>query len=121
MNNKLPYFINSSKHNMSHDLKLLNIIQHDLKYIPKPANTVEYILNAELSKVIYTEEFGTAEIIATRQPAKIGNVSDAELVLRRILKTGMFKATNDNYMQGYDKMGELHVYADGRNMRYLSA
>jgi hypothetical protein len=116
MDNNAQYFINSAKPNVSHDLILINYIQSGLINIPRPANTVENILHSELSKVIYTERFGTAEIPASRLPAKIANVSDAELVLRRMLKSGLFKATNDNYMNGYTKMGDLTVYADGRDM-----
>jgi hypothetical protein len=121
MSNNLAYFINSSKKNISHDLKLLTNVRELLTYIPKRANTIEDILFTELSKVIYVEEFGTPEIVATRQPAKIANVSDVEVGLIRILKSALFKTTNDNYMNGYEKMGDLTVYADGRNMRYVSS
>lgn len=118
MDNNVQHFINSAKPNVSHDLILINYIQDGLINIPRPANTVENILHSELSKVIYTERFGTAEMPESRLPAKIANVSDAELVLRRMLKSGLFKATNDNYMNGYTKMGDLTVYADGRDMRF---
>ena len=115
----LPHFINSSRHNNSHDLRLLHIINSDLKLIYKPANSVETILHSELNKLVYSGKFGTAEIIKTNYPAKITNVSDVELALKRIIKSGLFKTTNDNYMAGHVKMGDLTVYSDGRDMEYV--
>jgi hypothetical protein len=121
MSNNTSYFIKSWKCNNSHDLKLLNIIKSNLAYIPKPANSIEFLLHEKLRTVIYTEMYGTAEIKQSRQPLRIANVSDAEMSLRTLINSALFKTTNDTYMSRYAKMGDLTVYADGRNMVYQAA
>jgi hypothetical protein len=62
--------------------------------------------------------YGTAEIKQTRQPLRIANVSDAEMSLRTLINSALFRTTNETYMNRYAKMGDLTVYADGRDMVY---
>ena len=121
MSNNTSYFIKSWKCNNSHDLKLLNIIKGNLARIPKPANSIEFLLHEKLRTVIYSEMYGTAEIKQSRQPLRIANVSDAEMSLRTLINSALFRTSNDTYMSRYAKMGDLTVYADGRNMVYQTA
>jgi hypothetical protein len=118
MSKNTSYFIKSWKCNNSHDLKLLNIIKGDLAHIPKPANSIESLIHKKLQTVIYSEMYGTAEIKQTRQPLRIANVSDAEMSLRTLINSALFRTTNETYMNRYAKMGDLTVYADGRDMVY---
>ena len=121
MYEKLPYNLKTWKHNNSHDLRLLYILKNDLKNVPKPAGSVEDILYKQLLTVIYNERFGTPEIIQSRQPVRIANVSDAEISLRTMIKSDVFKRVNNDCVVGLTKMGDLHVYEDGRNMEYISS
>ena len=120
----LPHFIKSWKHNVSHDLKLLENITEYLQPMAhrKPPQSIESLIyTAFKNKIIFTGEFGTEEIESTRQPANVANVSDAEVVLRRLIKSDAFKRANVGYSSAYTKMGDLTIYSDGSNMTYVAS
>jgi hypothetical protein len=51
-------------------------------------------------------------------PSNIQNVNDVELLLREGLLTNVaLKAFNDSYYENMEKICDIHVYSDGRNMR----
>lgn len=104
------------KRNISHDLRLLHMIRVELVVVP---NSPEAVLKALLDKVRYTGYYGTNQQIKTMLPAGIGNVSDANIALTQLIKSADFKTINDAYGNNYTKSGDLHVYADGRDMNYI--
>jgi len=99
--------------NMSYNLRLLAMIQN--------YNTFNKELNKDLTKlidsIVYEEFYGTTEITGENSK-KICNVNDARRHMEKVMKKMFFKKNND-----YDpvqKMGEMHIYSDGRPMEYLS-
>ena len=105
------------KSNVSHDLRLLHMVRLSLP--PNPPELSARSLRTVLDKVRYISYYGTAQKKQTMLPAGIGNVSDAEIALKELIQSGYFKVANDNYGANYTKSGDLHVYADGRDMNYI--
>jgi hypothetical protein len=115
------YSIETWKHNVSHDLRLLYGINDNLNYF-KATSTYPHIVNlhTELNKLKYKHEFGTEQMLNSGLPAKIANVSDAEVVFRQMIKSPKFGIANNAYTSAATVSGDLSVYLDGRNMRYIS-
>ena len=108
------YIISSNK-NISHDLRLAYIV-HDNQY----TKFEDPQLHEILSKVVFTNMYGTKEMKASGLPAHINNVKDMETSLRSYITSN--KARNDMRYSVKIKMGDLHVYTDmSQPMRYVSA
>lgn len=106
-------YASSRVRNMSYDLMLLLNIQD--------YNRFNKELNKDLSKLIYSTVYegfeGTTEITGENSN-KICNVNDARRHIEKLMKKMFFKKNND-----YDprnKMGEMHIYSDGRPMEYIA-
>lgn len=122
MGQNLPSYLNSSKHNNSYDLKLLCFLKNSLKNDAKPAGSVKEILYEKLKTMIYpSASGGTPERTDSLYPTGILHVTDAENTLRDMIVSDEFRDMNDNYIDGLTKMGNLHIYEDGRNMKYISS
>jgi hypothetical protein len=103
-----------NKRHMTEDLILFHDLIPDLKRdANRQPGSVEDVLFNELNHKAIAS---THEIVESRFP-RIGNVSDAEQVLKRMLKMPIFKTHNQTYSSAFTKMGDLHVYTD-RNMDY---
>lgn len=102
------YHISSQKRNMSHDLRLIHMLKG---FTPTyNANLLQLIQNT-----LYTHQYGTPEITA-QNDAQICNVNDARRHLEKLIRMNYFQMNND-----YDpalKLGEMHIYNDGRPMVY---
>jgi hypothetical protein len=115
------HYIEPWKHNVSHDLRLLYDVMTDLNYF-KGSAVYAHIsnLHTEINKLKYTQMYGTQQMLNSGLPAQIANVSDAEVVFRQMIKSPKFGIENNAYSDAYTIMGDLSVYLDGRNMRYIS-
>ena len=133
---KHKYFISSSRSNMSHDLRLLYIVGHAL--LRKKAHELniqkrlpdEVEASAEMvelfKKVVYAvglepnqNHSGTKENKASGLPTYINNVVDAEKALRELILSKKFaKINRDKYHDKKNKLGTLHIYADGTQMKF---
>jgi hypothetical protein len=104
------YDISSQKRNMSHDLRLLHMIkEYDSNY--------NRDLHGLIHSTRYTHRFGTPEV-KRKNDREIGNVEDAARHLLRLMDQSFFKVNN-----AYDpslKLGEMHIYSDGRPMEYIA-
>uniref|UniRef100_A0A6C0JZP3 Protein kinase domain-containing protein n=1 Tax=viral metagenome TaxID=1070528 RepID=A0A6C0JZP3_9ZZZZ len=133
-------FICSQKSNQSHDLRFLYMTRCELK---KRAKT--FITNASLlkvlEKVIYgagipldKEDkeklknhpnqwiyYGTKENLGSGLPRSVNNISDAYSELERLMSDSWIQAYNDIFYAPLSKLGDLHIYDDGRPMRYVPA
>jgi len=134
------YFIYSQKANHSHDLRLLYMTICELKRRMKTAvanpafvrvlEKTTYGAGIQLSKIqkeqlkahpnqwIY---YGTKENVASGLPNKVNNVTDAYSELERLISNSWAQASNDIYYAPLTKLGDLHIYHDGRAMRYVPA
>ena len=147
LDNRYPFmdkhnsYICSSKSNVSHDLRLMYIISKTAKQtafawkdtgaqLLSILNKVRYGVNVVLSKE--KQEFlaknpdaavysGTQENVASGLPSKINNISDAAIELQRIAEDPLAKAHNDTFYARYAKLGDLHIYTNGKPMNYIPA
>ena len=111
------YFILSSENNMSHDLRLIYMLKKIREIAVSKPNLADI-----MKKIIYTEKFGTKEIVSSGLPAKINNVKDMERSLRDFVNTNAEKASNDIRYSSRTKLGDLHIYTDmSQPMRYVSS
>jgi hypothetical protein len=91
--------------NISQDLRLLHLL--------KPQ------IYGEIQNLIYDNTYSTPEIKENGFPEKINNVNDAYEVLKKIVsKTEHINSNNDHYST-MQKLGDLHIYDDGRKMEYF--
>ncbi len=63
--------------------------------------------------------YGTEEKLASGLPLKINNVTDAYTEFERLVSDEWAGAYNDAQYAALDKLGDLHIYDDGRPMRYV--
>jgi hypothetical protein len=108
------FYISSQKRNMSHDLLPLTRIAEN----HTTDNQLTPELNALVKKVIYTSYFGTAEIVDRGYPHAIYNVQDAADSIADYLMSNKFVKQNEMVYTGKEKLGDLHIYTDGKPMRF---
>jgi len=133
-------FVCSQIANQSHDLRLLYMVYYELKRrlkttvvhnsILRVLDKINYGIGITLSKAqkealktypnnwIY---YGTQEVIASSLPRRINNVTDAYTELERLLTDNWVQASNDMHYATHTKLGDLHIYDNGRPMRYIPA
>jgi uncharacterized HAD superfamily protein len=100
----------SQERNMSEDLKLL-------KFITEYKPTYHKDLLKLINSVVYLYDDETPELVGENEK-KIFNVNDARRHLEKVMKKMFFKKNND--YDSVNKLGEMHIYSDGRPMEYIS-
>ena len=122
------YFLKSSIKNESHDLRLLRflglLISDEHKRNGNVSDSHRWLHRYLFMKVKYTNEFGTPEKLETglkthkggARTVEINNVTDASTLLQELLLK--HQAENEQTHVTQTKLGDLHVYCDGRNMAY---
>jgi hypothetical protein len=122
---KKDYYINIRKKNASHDLRFANIIKSkiDGSWI-KAYKTQNKEFLKILKKVYYAGEYGTPEnlnITYYTNPKEIKQITNV-IQLKNALDNLMNKKlSTSNFLTmdpHYTKLGDLHIYDDGRPMRY---
>jgi thiamine kinase-like enzyme len=133
-------FIYSQEANQSHDLRLLYMTLCDMKLTRRTDAAGPLIIEA-LEKVVYgkgitlTKQqkdllkvlpnkwvyYGTKENKTSGLPKKVNNVTDAYKELERLVSIIGFKNANEYYYRSLNKLGDLHIYDNGRPMRYVPA
>lgn len=133
--NPTPYLgISSQKKNESHDLRLLITVLDNLDDLessgsPLPREKGLLELNRMLKKVIYGKgisdktqrDLGTKENLNKySQGSRITNVTNAyEYLKKTILKPKIILENAEKYINPSDKIGDFHIYEDGRDMEYV--
>ena len=109
----------------------VNNISYDLRLMCAGVNKYIYygIVNSFsrlLDKVVYDEKTmddgcsGTIENKESGLPRNINNIFDAHDELLKLVKDPFFKSQNNSFKHG-SKLGDLHVYYDGRPMKFEPA
>jgi hypothetical protein len=104
--------------NVSYDLRLMCLMENKYYY-----HDIENSFNKLLEKVCYGEETrkggcsGTIENKKSGLPKYINNVIDAHDALLALVKNAYFKSENNSFKHG-SKLGDLHIYYDGRPMKF---
>lgn len=126
-------FLDSSKKNESHDLRLLYLLQTDFKELREINNNISHPIETTfieteqiLNKVVYGAgiknkvniHFGTEENMNINK-MKIYNMKGAYLELKKAVEmNGVSLENSNNYNNVNNKLGVLHVYNDGKPMVY---
>jgi len=110
-------YITSQNRNISADLRLINIIKNDILPIGNIHPTFENLLD----KIVFKKTFGTKEIVKLGFPKKINNVKDACKELEEYILKPHFLAKNEGYYNLMPKIGDFHIYQDGRSMNFIKA
>jgi hypothetical protein len=120
-------YINSLYKNESHDLRLIKYCHDEFynSFSPHSLQKTYFLQNHPevaplfdlFEQVTYLDFYGTPENLH-HEPNKINNVTDAELRFRELVQQNVL--VNDAYYAGSNKIGELHVYTDGRPIRFES-
>lgn len=118
--------------NESSDLKLISMLKHN-DFLHRNKN--QYIkhfpwlveLYNMLDVVVYGagletkhKTHGTTENLENDN-IHIHNVSDAKERIEKILDIYYYQLLNNNYYHNMKKCGDLHIYTDGRNMKFIPA
>ena len=118
-NNVTSQYKSSRYSNMSSDLRLLNIFT-DVKYLKKFSKTEMTDLTDLFHQVEYDDENGAKEVTGVNTtPGFIKNVIDAEIELRILALNPKYIELNNDMYYDYEQLGELHIYSDGRKMKYI--
>ena len=134
------YYMSSAVKNPSSDLRLLHILaknhkvgdnRFDMRYahagfdvsdlfdpIADLMDSTNYGIGLDPGE---TTAFGTRPLSHNGYPYKINNVRDAEKFIRKVIVNNTtIQDYNEFIFEDMEKMGDLHVYSDGRNMRFKS-
>jgi len=132
---RIPYLtISSQKKNESHDLrllvsvkKILDDVQSMRVALPREKGFLE--LNTMLTKIVYGEgiddvaekSYGTTEnLLKHADGSKITNVKNAYEYLKNIvLKSEVSNENEARFLNPANKLGDFHIYEDGRDMQYI--
>jgi hypothetical protein len=110
-------YICSKKRNKSHDLRLLYILKHNFPHIPF-FKKVRYCEGYTLGKPC--KGAGTIENTRSGLPDRINNVHDAHEELLRLIRKPEWITNNDTFYNNPNKkLGELHIYYDGRPLEFI--
>ena len=137
---KSDFFMSSSEYNPSADLRLLHILKNYHRIHRYNAGTavcgppdveIEAFTPIEelLKKIDYgagldpgQKKYGTKPIKESGLPNKVNNVGDVEVSLRSaIINNDSMRAFNESEHENLDKICDIHVYSDGRNMKVKMA
>ena len=117
--NRENYWINSQRNNKSHDLILLARVILITK-MAKTNKNMDKKLKKMLKKLKYDIELGTPEM-PNGYPARLYSVDDAAAMLVDLLMDPAIIEDNERAYANKTKLGDLHVYNDGRPMRFVKA
>jgi hypothetical protein len=119
------YFVNSYYKNESHDLKALDSYRRHANLaavnLERMKGYVDLFKNIvyENVKFPHLAIYGTKENL-TRDD-KVRNVSDVEERLRKWIVQEENVQANQRHFKGSNKLGEFHIYSDGKDMEYKAA
>ena len=120
--------ISSQKWNTSQDLRLLYMLRNGgvdfggVEYNTMCANVKIHntLLHELCKKVEFKTMYDTPENTVSGYPAKINNVDDAFLSIKDLVQNPGFVSKNASVYNGFDKLGEMHIYQD-RPLEFISA
>jgi hypothetical protein len=119
---KRSVFISSQKSNPSHDLRLLYNIGNKVAGMhPNLQTLIGRVIYGKGVKKGY-EIYGTEPNTNSGYPMRINNVGDAFAYLEELVKYPESEVDNEMDYQGSKKLGELHIYRDGKTpMKWVPA
>jgi hypothetical protein len=121
--NEKDAFINSSRKNASHDLRLIFHINNILESMRDKGQRIFNTLPHQYSRpffdlfqsINYEKNHGTREVLAGIDEINIYNINDALKHIIDLVKV-LPKIKYDRF--GFKKIGDVNVYDDGRDIVY---
>jgi hypothetical protein len=113
------YYISSITVNHSHDLRLIVIIKKFLLTMPK--STDKNVLNLQklMKKLKYVDRLGTPSNKNPNDKNGIYNSTGVCVALQEIIVMPDVEASNETVYAGMNKIGDLHMYMDGRPISFI--
>jgi hypothetical protein len=113
------HYVSSLLRNMSHDLRLFSILKESIfAHISAHAKDIYQLTK----QVIYMTDYGTKEETSSGISNKrIKNVNDLERKLQELIVNPMNIDRNDAVYASKSKLGDMHVYCDGRPLEYMAS
>jgi len=108
-------YISSQERNKSADLRLINLVKSEVLVI---GNIYQKFTNI-LDKIVFKKAFGTKEIVKSGLPLKIKNVIDVCKELEEYISNPTYVIKNESYFSSMPKIGDFHIYQDGRAMNFI--
>jgi len=122
-------YITPRKLNVSHDLRLLKMVgsyfnrhfdeklTYTKQFVRKDRENIYLLMNT----VKFIQEFGTPEnkisgLTGDFNTSSINNVMDAFITLKKLIQLPYVITQNDIFYNEKTKLGDLHIYDDGRDM-----
>ena len=69
----------------------------------------------------YEKHYGTPELLTSEYPTKLNNVTDVYKLLAYYMNSPNQIQRNDKLYEYKTKLGDLHIYDDGRSMQFKKA
>ena len=113
-----PHHIVSSVSNKSHDLRLVYYLLGKIGNKALSPSVSDFV-NEVSYNLKYDGRFGTKE--RTCAVPTICDVTDMKNVLERYAKVKLLDSEFDIYYSGRTKLGDLHVFSDGRTIEFKEA
>jgi hypothetical protein len=111
------HYVNSSKRNISHDLRLLQNFKSQFKHTFR---RLDEKLNQTIYSIKYEAEYGSPEVMQSGLPKHINNVQDAFLKFTELMEVESRKVENTGFYQDKLKIGDIFVYCNSdKNMEYI--
>jgi len=122
LTDRSKHHITSIKNNHSHDLRLLNEINifftlAKRRIIADKTGKAPPLIYILTEKVKYKSRYGTPENINSGLPRSINNIVDALTELVNYYFSNIVLSNITDY-PGLKKIGDLHIYDDGRDMEF---
>ena len=116
------HYISSNQNNISHDLRFLSIVSKYIieKRLPKiPVGFQQHFFD----KIAFTGKYGTKQLVQNgykegKNNKIINNVYDGFEAIKESIKIPIEMDRNEKYYQTRKKVGDLHIYFDGQDMRF---
>jgi hypothetical protein len=117
---KRHYYINKLNNNQSHDLRLLKDLNNHLNWgdldTSGISRDIKDGLNYLLKEIKYDSHYGTTQVKRSGLPIIINNVSDAFEYIKVLISS----ISTPSYAD-LNKIGDLYIYDDGRDMVFREA
>jgi len=117
------HYIAAKMKNISHDLRFLNIVCKTVKSLNLPSVPTAFLLSI-FDNIVYKGKYGTGQLVkkgykeGNPSHRKINNVLDALDAIKEGMKIPIEMLRNNEYYKNYTKVGDLHVYFNGRDMKF---
>ena len=72
-----------------------------------------------MNRILFKGPFGTKEVTKSGLPSRINNVYDVCQSLEEIIMDPTYILQNERDFMYYDKIGDFHIYQDGRPINFI--